>query len=33
MENSGFKLVKEFKKPMFHWSWIEEGIIYNYYKK
>lgn len=33
IENAGFKLVKEFHKPMFHWNWIEEGNIYNYYKK
>ncbi len=33
IENSGFKLVKEFHKPMFHWSWIEEGTVYSYYKK
>ncbi|MFX1408769.1 MAG: class I SAM-dependent methyltransferase [Promethearchaeota archaeon] len=33
MEINGFKLTNTFKKPMFHWSWIEEGTIYNYYKK
>ncbi|MFX1316453.1 MAG: class I SAM-dependent methyltransferase [Promethearchaeota archaeon] len=33
MENYGFKLANIFKKPMFHWSWIEEGTIYSYYKK
>ncbi|MFX1322971.1 MAG: class I SAM-dependent methyltransferase [Promethearchaeota archaeon] len=33
MESYGFKLVKEFHKPMFHWNWIEEGTVYSYYKK
>lgn len=33
IESYGFKLVKEFHKPMFHWNWIEEGTIYSYYKK
>lgn len=33
IENSGFKLAKEFHKPMFHWNWIEKGNVYNYYKK
>ena len=28
----GFKSLKEYKKPMFHWAWIEEGLILNYFK-
>ena len=32
MKASGFILYKEFKKPMFHWRWIEEGKIFNYVK-
>ena len=32
MKSSGFVLYKEFKKPMFHWHWIEEGKIFNYVK-
>jgi len=31
--NSGFILTKKFKKSMFHWNWIEEGTVFNYYKK
>jgi len=32
MKLNGFSLHKEFKKPMFHWAWIEDSLIYNYYK-
>jgi ubiquinone/menaquinone biosynthesis C-methylase UbiE len=32
MNASGFTLDKEFKKPMFHWRWIQEGKIFNYIK-
>jgi len=33
MKINGFRLDKDFKKPMFHWEWIEDSIIFNYYKK
>ncbi|MFX1310512.1 MAG: class I SAM-dependent methyltransferase [Promethearchaeota archaeon] len=32
MKNYGFILTREFKKPMFHWSWIEDSNILNYKK-
>lgn len=28
----GFTLVEQFKRPMFHWSWIEDGTVLNYRK-
>ncbi|MFX1498235.1 MAG: class I SAM-dependent methyltransferase [Promethearchaeota archaeon] len=31
--NAGFEFKTKFKRPMFHWNWIEEGIILNYAKK
>ena len=33
IKKTGFELVKQFKNPMFHWSWIEEGTVLNYRKK
>jgi ubiquinone/menaquinone biosynthesis C-methylase UbiE len=32
IKKSGFYLIKQFKCPMFHWSWIEEGTVLNYKK-
>jgi ubiquinone/menaquinone biosynthesis C-methylase UbiE len=32
IEKTGFELVEQFKRPMFHWSWIEEGNVLNYRK-
>jgi len=32
MKKNGFILDREFKKPMFHWAWIEESNIFNYKK-
>ena len=28
----GFRIKEEFRKPMFHWSRIEEGLVFNYVK-
>ena len=28
----GFRLKEEFRKPMFHWRWIAEGLVFNYGK-
>jgi len=33
IKKAGFEPKEQFKRPMFHWSWIEEGIIFNYNKK
>jgi len=33
MKENGFSLEKKRKKPMFHWAWIEESTIFNYYKQ
>ena len=33
MKEADFNLKEKFQKPMFHWSWIEEGTVLNYYKK
>ena len=33
MREKEFVLIEKFNKPMFHWSWIEEYQIFNYYKK
>lgn len=33
MEINGFKLKNKLKRPMFHWSWIEEGLILNFVLK
>ncbi|MFX0025679.1 MAG: class I SAM-dependent methyltransferase [Candidatus Hermodarchaeota archaeon] len=33
MKEKGLILLEKFYKPMFHWSWIEEYQIFNYYKK
>lgn len=33
IKTAGFEYKEQFKKPMFHWSWIEEGNIFNYNKK
>ncbi|MBD3194497.1 MAG: methyltransferase domain-containing protein [Candidatus Lokiarchaeota archaeon] len=30
MNQFGLVLTKEMKLPMFHWSWIEEGLILNF---
>jgi len=32
IEKTGFTLVEQFKRPMFHWSWIEDGTVLNYRK-
>lgn len=32
IEKTGFKLIKQSKHPMFHWSWIEEGTVLSYKK-
>ena len=32
IQKIGFELFKQFKRPMFHWSWIEEGTVLNYRK-
>ena len=32
VKKAGFEFVEQFKRPMFHWSWIEEGTILNYRK-
>ena len=32
IERAGFELIKQFKRPMFHWNWIEEGTVLNYIK-
>ena len=31
-KRAGFTLVEQFKRTMFHWSWIEEGTVLNYKK-
>ncbi|MFX1328300.1 MAG: class I SAM-dependent methyltransferase [Promethearchaeota archaeon] len=33
IKKAGFEFKEQFKKQMFHWSWIEEGIIFNFNKK
>jgi ubiquinone/menaquinone biosynthesis C-methylase UbiE len=33
MKEAGLKKKEKFKKQMFHWQWIEEGTVYNYYKE
>jgi hypothetical protein len=33
MKDNGFSFIKKFEKPIFHWAWIEESTIFNYYKK
>jgi ubiquinone/menaquinone biosynthesis C-methylase UbiE len=33
MKANGLYLNKEFKRPMFHWAWIEDSLIFNYLKK
>ncbi len=32
MEENGLYLKERFEKPMFHWTWIEDSQILNYYK-
>jgi ubiquinone/menaquinone biosynthesis C-methylase UbiE len=32
IKKAGFEFTKQFKRPMFHWNWIEEGLILNYKK-
>ncbi|MFX1365023.1 MAG: class I SAM-dependent methyltransferase [Promethearchaeota archaeon] len=32
IKEMGFELVEQFKRPMFHWSGIEEGTVLNYRK-
>ncbi len=32
IKKAGFEFKEQFKRPMFHWSWIEEGIIFKYKK-
>ncbi len=29
----GFRLKEEFRRPMFHWRWIAEGLVFNYGKQ
>jgi ubiquinone/menaquinone biosynthesis C-methylase UbiE len=33
MKNNGFSVNRKFKKPMFHWAWIEDSTIFNFYKE
>ncbi|MBD3227267.1 MAG: methyltransferase domain-containing protein [Candidatus Lokiarchaeota archaeon] len=33
MNKFGFRLGEKYQKPMFHWAWIEENQVLNYYKK
>jgi len=33
MKNKNLIFKKKYKKQMFHWSWIEEGIVLNFFKK
>ncbi|MGV9172639.1 MAG: class I SAM-dependent methyltransferase [Promethearchaeia archaeon] len=33
MEQAGLRKKKRFEKQMFHWQWIEESTVYNYYKE
>jgi len=33
MNNHNLVFKEKYKKPMFHWSWIEEGVILNFFKK
>ncbi len=33
IKKAGFEFKEQFKRPMFHWSWVEQGIIFNYNKK
>ena len=28
----GFRLKEEFRRPMFHWRWIADGLVFNYGK-
>lgn len=30
MKEQGFSLIATFKKPMFHWSWIQDSWVFNY---
>jgi len=32
IKKAGFEFKEQFKSPMFHWSWIEQGIIFEYKK-
>ncbi len=32
IKSAGFEFKAQFRRPMLHWSWIEEGIIFNYKK-
>ncbi|MFO7796178.1 MAG: class I SAM-dependent methyltransferase [Promethearchaeati archaeon] len=32
MQEHNLVFKKKYKKPMFHWSWIEEGVILNFFK-
>lgn len=33
IKKAGFEFKEQFKRPMFHWNWVEEGTIFNYLKK
>jgi len=33
MKTNGLYLNTEFKRPMFHWAWIEDSLIFNYFKE
>ena len=32
IKKTGFEMIEQFNRPMFHWSWIEEGTVLNYKK-
>lgn len=33
IKKHGFRLKAEFRRPMFHWRWIAEGLVFNYGKQ
>ena len=33
MKTNGLYLNAEYKRPMFHWEWIEDSLIFNYFKE
>jgi len=33
IKTHGFRLKEEFRRPMFHWRWIAEGLVFNYGKQ
>ncbi|MFX1571830.1 MAG: class I SAM-dependent methyltransferase [Promethearchaeota archaeon] len=32
IKKAGFEFIEQFKRPMFHWTWIEQGMIFKYKK-